>query len=231
VTREPDDVTAGEPDLTAGDPEASSNTSEDAAPADSSRADSEDATSTHHEEASDNAGAEDDDHKGRGDQPAGARLRIQAVAALSLIVVVLAGGVFALASDVRAESQTDNARAAGLTAARSHVEKILSYDYRTLDHDFAVAKRGTTGKFRKEYSETIDEVVADNAKRYHVVVRAEVVAASVVDASPARVVTLLFVNQATQSTRVQGAKIDKNRVVLTVRNFDGRWLVSSLEAL
>lgn len=160
-----------------------------------------------------------------------ARLRLYAVAVLCLVVLVLAGSVLALASQHRAIGQTDEARAAGLAAARSHAKKILSYDYRTLDHDFSAAKRDTTGKFRKEYSETTDKVVANNARKYHVVVQAEVVAASVVEASPARVVALLFVNQATQSNRVQGTKIDKNRVVMTLQNVDGRWLVSNLEAL
>jgi Mce-associated membrane protein len=42
---------------------------------------------------------------------------------------------------------------------------------------------------------------------------------------------LLFVNQTTTSTRLDGPKVDLNRVVLTLDRVDGKWLVSKVVGL
>ena len=51
-------------------------------------------------------------------------------------------------------------------------------------------------------------------------------AASVVSASPDRVVVLLFVNQVTQSTQVSGPRVDLNRVRMTLTRTSEGWKVS-----
>jgi Mce-associated membrane protein len=53
----------------------------------------------------------------------------------------------------------------------------------------------------------------------------------VVRASANRVVVLLFVNQTTTSTRLDGPKVDLNRVRMTLDRVDGTWLVSDVDAL
>ena len=52
-------------------------------------------------------------------------------------------------------------------------------------------------------------------------VTADVASSSVVRASQNRVVVLLFVNQTTTSTRLEGPKVDLNRVRLTLDRVDG----------
>ena len=42
---------------------------------------------------------------------------------------------------------------------------------------------------------------------------------------------LLFVNQTTTSTRLDGPKVDLNRVRMSLRKVDGAWLVSDIDAL
>ena len=74
-------------------------------------------------------------------------------------------------------------------------------------------------------------MVRPSAEQYKVVVKAEVTAASVVRASDDRVVALLFVDQTTTSTRLEGPKVDLNRVRMTLVEQDGKWLVSELDAL
>ena len=74
-------------------------------------------------------------------------------------------------------------------------------------------------------------MVRPSAEQYKVVVKAEVTAASVVRAGDDRVVALLFVDQTTTSTRLEGPKVDLNRVRMTLVEQDGKWLVSELDAL
>ncbi len=62
-------------------------------------------------------------------------------------------------------------------------------------------------------------------------VTAEVAASSVVRAAENQVVVLLFVDQTTTSTRLEGPKVDLNRVRLTMTRVDGDWLVSEVVAL
>ena len=96
---------------------------------------------------------------------------------------------------------------------------ILSYDYRHLDADFAAARKALTGSFASDYRATTSKMVRPGAEQYHVVVKAEVAAESVVSATADQVVVLLFVNQTTTSTRLDGPRVDLNRVRLTL----ARW--------
>jgi Mce-associated membrane protein len=149
------------------------------------------------------------------------------VAAIVLVAAV-AGGA-AIQSDRRA-SEAATARREGLAAAVSAATVILSYDHARMDADIAAATARTTGKFRAEYRET-SKAVAPVAEQYQAVVSATVTASAVVSASPDQVVTLLFVDQSTRSTRITGTKVDQARVRMTMSRDAGKWLVSRVEAL
>jgi Mce-associated membrane protein len=58
-----------------------------------------------------------------------------------------------------------------------------------------------------------------------------VASSSGVRAEENRVVVLLFVDQTTTSTRLDGPKVDLNRVRLTMTRTGGEWLVSEVDAL
>lgn len=150
---------------------------------------------------------------------------------LVLAVALIASGVWVLYRELHRAEVSAQARSSAVEVARSHARKLLSYDHRNFDKDISEAKNNTTGTFRKDYLETTRSVVAAQAKENEVVVRARVVGASVIDAEPDRVVTLLLVNQATQSNRVDGTEVDKNRVRMTLKRVDGQWLASDLAAL
>jgi Mce-associated membrane protein len=128
-------------------------------------------------------------------------------------------------------SRLDSARTQALAAAQRSAPDILSYDYRQLEQDFDKAKNHLTGDFAKEYDATTSKGVAPVATQYKAVVKAEVIASSVVSVKADEVVTLLFVNQTTTSTRVEGPKIDQNRVRMTLTKVDGEWKVSRVDAL
>lgn len=153
------------------------------------------------------------------------------LAVLVLAVALLAVGVWVVYQQMQRAEMAAQARGPAVEAARSHAKELLSYDYRTLDKDINQAKSDTTGAFRKDYLQTTRNLVAGQAKQNEVVVRARVVGASVVTAEPDRVVTLLLVNQATQSNRVDGTEVDKNRVRMTLEKEGGKWLAADLAAL
>lgn len=108
---------------------------------------------------------------------------------------------------------------------------LLSYDHRRLDRDFAAAKKLLTGGFADDYANTTKSVVRPTAEQVKAVVTAEVVSSSVVRASENRVVVLLFVDQTTTSTRVEGPQVDLNRVRMRLVRSGGQWLVSGVDAL
>ncbi|MGW4544571.1 hypothetical protein ACWEOP_42775 [Streptomyces chartreusis] len=135
-------------------------------------------------------------------------------------------------------SRTASARTQALAAAQKAAPLVLSYDYRHLDKDFASARTHLTGGFHAEYGKTTKAVVGPTAKKYRAVVKATIAApttgtpaASVVSASPDKVVVLLFINQVTESTQVSGARVDLNRVRMTMARTDGGWKVSGVDAL
>ncbi|MFF9819172.1 hypothetical protein [Streptomyces sp. NPDC014006] len=159
-----------------------------------------------------------------------------------LVCLLLVAGLAAVAVQgwrYREGTRAEQARTEALTAAQRAAPVVLSYDYRHLDRDFAAARARLTGSFREQYAKTTASLVGPTARKYHGVVTATVAhpadggapAASVVRASPDRVVVLLFVNQVTQSTQVSGSRLDLNRVRMTMTRTSGGWKVSGVDAL
>ncbi|CAM5609161.1 hypothetical protein [Streptomyces chartreusis] len=167
--------------------------------------------------------------------PRGRRLLALVLGVLLLAALV---AMAVLGWQYRDGHRTESARTQALTAAQKAAPVVLSYDHRHLDKDFARARTHLTGGFRAEYGKTTKAVVGPTAKKYRAVVKAAIAApatgtpaASVVSASPDKVVVLLFINQVTESTQVSGARVDLNRVRMTMTRADGGWKVSGVDAL
>jgi Mce-associated membrane protein len=156
---------------------------------------------------------------------------VLAVAGLLVLTLVLVAAAALVGLRARAADRAEQARSAAVAAARTHAEDVLSYDHRTLDEDFARARRALTGPFVADYRDTTTKVVRPSAEQYKVVVSAEVAAASVVRADADRATVLLFVDQTTTSTRLDGPKVDLNRVRVQLTRTGGEWLISDLDAL
>ena len=161
------------------------------------------------------------------------RARRSDVLLLGLLVLVLGLALTAalLTLRARADDRVEQAREEARAAAEAAAVTLLSYDHRRLDRDFAAARKLLTGGFADDYAQTTEEVVRPTALEVEAVVTAEVAASSVVRASENRVVVLLFVDQTTTSTRVEGPQVDLNRVRMTLTRTNGRWLVSGVDAL
>lgn len=150
---------------------------------------------------------------------------------LSVLALLLAGFVGYLAWSLSGLNDDAEARLTGRDVAAADVETILSYDHATFDKGTAEAEKLMTERFRKEYADTVG-LVREDALAKKSVVKAEVVASSVVEADSDRVEALLFVNQTTDAKDLKQPRVDLNRVVVTlVPDGDGGWLVDKLEAL
>ncbi|HEX6876443.1 MAG TPA: hypothetical protein VF165_12350 [Nocardioidaceae bacterium] len=161
-----------------------------------------------------------------------ARPRVSRLTVLLIgVAVLLAVGVGLLGWDLTRKDARADARSAAQVVAAESMETILSYDHAHYDKGVAAAKTLMTGEFARKYSDTV-ATVRPRVLETESVVKAEVVASSVVSAEPDEVKALLFVNQTTTGKQVQEPRVDLNRVVVTlVRGDDGAWLVSDVDAL
>lgn len=147
---------------------------------------------------------------------------------LALAALLVCGGLGYRAHTARA---VEAAGAQALRAATDAAEVVLSYDHRRLDRDVARARGLITGRFEREYMKFVRTAVRPTAERTGAVVVADVRAASVVSASPHRVVLVLFVNQTTTLKQRPEPRVDLTRVRMTMERVGERWLVSQVEAL
>lgn len=166
-----------------------------------------------------------------GRPPAGVRRVSPLTAALAVLALLAVAGAGLLWARVRSDRSTEAARTAALSAAVSAAPVVLGYDSSHLDQDFAAAEQRLTGSFKAEYAKTTATVVKPTAAQVKAQVSADVVAAGVVSARPDQVVVLLFVDQTTTSTKVQGPRRDLNRVRMTLVPVHGAWKVSGIAAL
>ena len=135
--------------------------------------------------------------------------------ALTVAVAVVAGLAAAAWWDERRDARLEATGRECLSRATAAAQAIFSYDYRTFDASITNAGAFVTGEFAREYQQTTAGLKA-TAVQQQAVVRAEVSAASIVQASPERVELLLFVNQYRRNVAIDGEKVDQNRVVLTM---------------
>jgi Mce-associated membrane protein len=156
--------------------------------------------------------------------------RVVPVAAAVAVLVAVVVVTFLAWDLMRMDDRADARKAAQVVATES-VAAILSYDHARYDEGVAAAKTLMTDEFAEEYTDTVD-TVRPEVLETESVVKAEVVASSVVEAEADEVRALLFVNQTTTGKQVAEPRVDLNRVEVTlVRDPEGGWLVSDIEAL
>ena len=152
---------------------------------------------------------------------------------VGLLAALLAVATVLLAVRYQDGRATEAARMQGGLASRDAARLLLSYDYKSLDKNFAAGKAVTTGNFTKQF-QTLTDTLKTFATDFNAVVRADVIESSVVEATPNELTALLFVNSTATSTKQsagQGPNIVQNRVQMHLRKVGGRWLVDQLVAL
>jgi hypothetical protein len=121
------------------------------------------------------------------------------------------------------------ARDAGLQEATRLTQKVLSYDWKTLDEDVAASEKLLAPSFRGEYSKAMQGVKAQTVKN-QVKLTADAVATSIVSAGEQKVEALVFVNQVTTAKGTENQRLDQNRVLVTLTRHGGEWRVSKMDA-
>jgi len=151
------------------------------------------------------------------------------LALLLAAAILVTSVVMWKAADDRRTQASD--RAAAASAASIIIEKMLGYDYNSFDQHTREVSALLTGGFRNEFVQAATQVVRPLAIQNQAVIQAKVSEASVMSTpGQADVKVLLFVDQSTTSAKLVRPQIDQNRVILTMSQTDGRWLVSKVEA-
>lgn len=166
---------------------------------------------------------------------AGTRTAIRAGAArprISLsvwgtVIALLAAAVVFLGWQNYRDGQVEQAREAAV-AVEERVESILSYRGTSAADDLAAAQRHLTGDFKDDFATLAKGVILPAAERDGVSTAAKVVATSVVAATATEVTALVYVNQETTSKARKEPKLDAARLLVTVTEVEGQWLVSDL---
>jgi Mce-associated membrane protein len=123
-----------------------------------------------------------------------------------------------------------SARAAA-AAASAEVQATLTYNYKTLQADFAAAERGLTNRFKPSYEHTTATSVMPLATKYQATSTASVQPAGVSQAGASTAQVLLFVDQTVTNTQLSKPRLDRSRINVSMVKVNGRWLVDNLVPL
>jgi Mce-associated membrane protein len=123
---------------------------------------------------------------------------------------------------------SSQARDEGMAAAARLTQKVLSYDWRTLDADIKANQAVLAPSFRREYEKTMAGV-KDQTIKNQVKLTADARSTSIVSATESEVVALVFVNQVTTAKGTQNQRVDSSRVLVTLTPSDGDWRISKLK--
>ncbi|WP_296601468.1 hypothetical protein [Nocardioides sp.] len=167
----------------------------------------------------------------------GRRTTITLLVAVVVLALVAAGEVFYL---VRDHTPTVSAarpvvtgelthRAAVEAAARS-TEEILSTSYENYDDQVEQATAKMTDAFAEQYRDT-SEGIRDRFVASKTTLQVKAVGQGVVQATPAQVKALLFLDQYVEKTENGQPRTDyrQYRALVTVVHTDQGWLVSNIE--
>jgi Mce-associated membrane protein len=167
-------------------------------------------------------------HTSTSGEPAGGRGRwVAALGALVAVLAVLGVVVGVSLRDSGAQAGTDRAAA---SQARTSIEQMLSYNYKTIDAQAAQIEGLLTGSFKGEFTAAMDKDIKPLAVKNQTVVQAKVSDIGVMSSSATTVKVLAFVNQARIGTDQKDPVVDQNRVMATMSKVGDRWLISKVEA-
>ncbi|MDT7625427.1 MAG: Mce-associated rane protein [Pseudonocardiales bacterium] len=143
-----------------------------------------------------------------------------------LLVAAVAGSALVYLLMVRPSAQLEQARVAGLEAAKSRTQELLSYTPTSLNADVVQARNGVSGNFAAQFDQLQTQLI-EPAVRAGLTTRATVVRASIMHAERDRLVALLFLDQR-WSKAGTAPQVTPSRLEVTVVRVAGQWLVADL---
>ena len=151
---------------------------------------------------------------------------VAAAVALVLTLVFLFLAFLNWQAERDAVASEDAARTVRATVS-DKVGALLSYSFDTFDSDLKAAQAGMTADFRKQYDPTVQEI-RSRALAQKRSQQADVVAVAVLDATPDKVRTLVFVNTVSQRANHDKKSVMQNRVTVTMVKQGDSWLIDDL---
>lgn len=166
-------------------------------------------------------------HRVRADSPRW----LAVLLALSAVLLAAISGWLVVAAPGRGGSVSQRDQA--LSAAKTSVALILSYDYRTFDAGLAKARAQLTGRANTDYVQAMTGTIKPAAEKSKVVVQAQTENAGVetVSADGTQVTVVVFGQQKVTNTALTAPRIDPFRVRATLNLVHGHWLVSKFDQI
>lgn len=158
------------------------------------------------------------------------RPAIQVLGLLVAVALVLSVAVGVLAFKVAAEQAAEEAGPKAMKQAKSSIQQVLSYDYRTIESDLAKGKSLATGDFRKEWERDAPRLL-QVAQENKTVLQTVPMSAAVSSATEDQVVVLVFATQASTTAEDSRTKLGTPRLRVTMRLVEDKWLISRLQRL
>ena len=154
-------------------------------------------------------------------------LATSAMALLTIAAVVL---LVIFTHRASQDSAVAKARVAALAAAKTETAAALTYNYQTLDADFAHAEAGMSKAFRANYAQTAASSVAPLATKTHAVTTGMIVAGGVISATPNSAEVLVFANQTVENKLLNAtSRLDRSVIEVSMVKQDGHWLINDLK--
>ncbi|MFI0484162.1 hypothetical protein [Actinomadura sp. 9N215] len=153
------------------------------------------------------------------------------IAVLAVLAIAFGTGTTVLALKVREQNATETASKEASFAASRAAQKLSSYDFQTLDADLKSASATTTGKLRTDYDKLAQQL-RTVAVQQQAVSTTTVMKVGVVDATPDKVVALVYANRSSATKADKQQRLPEPlRIRLTMVKKDGKWLASELTVI
>ncbi|MFJ2667475.1 hypothetical protein ACIO14_24330 [Nocardia fluminea] len=150
---------------------------------------------------------------------------------LALLLSAAVTTALVLSHNIFEHEATEQAARVARESAQTSIPAVLSYDFNSIDTEFAKAGGYLTGSFRDDFAKLASGVIIPAAHRDSIITKATVSESSVVSATADRVVLLVFLNQETTSSAYQGQRLDGSRIRVGMASVDGQWLISEITPL
>ncbi len=150
--------------------------------------------------------------------------------AVLIVVIAIVSSVFAgfLGWKQHRRDEVDTAARQALSTARTYAVTLTSIDSQHIDQDYDHVLAGATGDFKDMYSQSssqLKKMLIENKARSV----GKVVDASVQSASRDQVVVMLFVDQEITNAVSPDPRLDRSRILITMRSVGGRWMAARVE--
>ncbi|WP_232541572.1 Mce protein [Nocardia bovistercoris] len=126
------------------------------------------------------------------------------------------------------QSDLDRASAEALAAAQQYAVALTSIDAGRIDQDLATIRAGATGEFEQLSAQSAAQLKPLLVQAQSVS-KGRVTSSGLQSASTDTVVAMLFVDAEITNTTIPQARIDRSRMLITMKRVDGHWLASKVE--